>query len=109
MQEPVIAVYTDEDSYIVGDTMNVGLDIVNPSPELPCCFALWAELPGGGFKLFMHKHDTSLPSGFSYSDPSFQTFTLPSIPLGTYTWHAALLDPSTHDIIVEDTAEWEFT
>jgi hypothetical protein len=57
----------------------------------------------------MHKHDIVLPQGFEYSDPAFKTFVLPAIPAGVYTWHAALLDPSTHDIIVEDTAEWEFT
>jgi hypothetical protein len=88
--------------------MYVGLDIANPGPELPCCFVLLAELPGGSLKLFMHEHDITLPSGFSYSNLCFQTFVIPNIPLGTYTWHVALLSPTTHDIIVEDKVEWEF-
>lgn len=106
---PTISIYTDKYSYGSGDTMYVGLDISNPGEELPCCLALWAEPPGSGARVFMHKHNIALPSGFDYSNSHFMTFVLPSIPAGVYTWHTALVDPSTHDIIVEDTAEWEFT
>jgi hypothetical protein len=101
-------VYTDKYSYGLGDTMDVGLDISYWGDDTMRCFALWIENPLGGVKIIRHAHNIPLPQGFEYSDPAFMTFVLPSIPAGVYTWHATLLDPSTHDIIMEDTAEWEF-
>jgi hypothetical protein len=103
-----IEIYTDETFYTTGDTMYLGLNVTNLGPQFPCCFALWAELPGVGVKLIMHEHAITLPSGFIYSNPNFQTYVLPSIPANLYFWHAALLDPSTHDILVQDTTMWVF-
>jgi hypothetical protein len=106
---PSITVYTDKYSYGVGDTMYLGLDLANPGPPVTVCVAIWLEKPVGGNKIILHAHSVTLPDGLDYSNPSFKTFTLPSAPPGIYTWHAALLDPPTHDIVVEDTAEWELS
>lgn len=107
--EPQISIYTDRYSYSVGETMYLGLDVINSDGEINVCFAVWVVRPGGSIYLHIHTHDKVLPANFTYSNPAFRTITLPDLPHGIYTWHAALLDPSTHAIIVEDIAEWEFS
>ena len=89
--------------------MYLGLDITNPGSAVTVCVTAWLEKPLGDITVILHGHSVTLPAGLDYSNPTFRTFTLPSIPTGIYTWHAALLVPTTHDIIVEDTAEWEFS
>ncbi len=106
---PSISIYTDEYSYSVGDTMHLGLDIENPGGPMTACIAIWLERPVGPVVVILHAHAVTLPAGFTYSNPSFESFVLPSIPSGVYTWHAAFLNPATHAILVEDTAEWQFT
>lgn len=102
-----ISIYTDAASYSVGDTMFLGLDVENPDAAIYVHFGVWVEKPDGSIYIYLSQHVT-LPAGLSYSKPAFETFTLPSIPLGTYTWHAAILEEPTHTIIVEDIAEWQF-
>jgi hypothetical protein len=105
-----ISIYTDKYSYSAGDTMRLGLNITNPCLcEVTVCVAIWIEKPDHTIRLVTHAHAVTLPPGFRYSNPSFQFFMLRIIPSGIYTWHAALLNPFTHEIIVEDTSEWEFS
>jgi len=105
-----ISIYTDRYSYSAGDTMHLGLDIYNPLDRpITVCIAIWLERPVGPIKLILHAHAVTLPASFTYSNPDFETFVLPAIPPGTYTWHAAFLKPTNHQILVEDTAEWEFS
>jgi len=104
-----VSVYTDKYIYNVGDTMHLGLNVANPDSVKYLCFAIWVELPSSSIYLYMHKHSVVLPIGTVYSNPNFESITLPSIPSGTYTWHAAFLERTTHTIIVEDTAEWQFS
>jgi len=104
-----IIIYTDKYSYSTGDTMHLGLTVINPLDHaITVCIAVWLEEPDGSKTLLLHAHAKTLPAGFRYSNPDFKTFELPSIPPGVYTWHAALLNRSTHKILIEDTAEWEF-
>lgn len=65
--------------------------------------------PVGPIKVILHAHAATLPAGFTYSNPDFISFVLPTIPAETYMWHAAFLNPTNHQILVEDTAEWEFS
>lgn len=105
-----ISVYTDRNSYSAGDTMNLGLNVTNPLDRgVTVCIAIWVKKPDGSIYLILHAHAVTLPEGFEYSNPDFKTFTLPSIPTGNYTWHAAFLKRTTHTIIAEDTAEWQFS
>jgi C1A family cysteine protease len=106
---PQISIYTDKYSYSVGDTLYLGLDLTNPGPALTACVAVWLERPVGGIRVILHAHAITLRPGLEYSNPSFKTFTLETTSTGTYIWHVAVLEPTTHDIIVEDTAEWEFS
>jgi len=103
-----IAIYTDKDTYSAGDTMQLGLGIVNSGDAVTVCVAIGVFLPGGSKKIILHAHPVTLPAGFEYSNPAFETFTLPSIPLGTYTWRAAILDPATHQLLAYNLAEWQF-
>jgi hypothetical protein len=89
--------------------MHIGLDIANPGSEAIVCMVIWIERPDASFKVIQHYHAVALPAGLEYTNPNFMIFILPHIPSGVYIWHAALLDPTTHTIIIEDTAEWEFS
>jgi hypothetical protein len=106
--KPTVSIYTDRTSYITGTRMYLGLDITNPADSAQAVgISIYLEQPTGGTFTLTDTAFT-LPAGLDYSDPSFMTFTLPSLPAGTYTWHAILSDPATGAIISEDTAEWEF-
>lgn len=106
---PTISIYLDDYVYVEGEAMNLGLDIKNPTPDLDSCVVVWLEKTGGSIIFVpLHVHSVTLPCGFDYSNPNLMEFTLPNLPTGFYTWHAALLDPSTHSIIVEDSYGWTF-
>lgn len=107
---PYISIYTDKHIYHAGDIMFLGLDVINPDGPMDVCFAVWVVLPDRTIYIYVHMHHIVLPANFSYSNPAFRTITLPyCLPQGTYTWHGALLNPTTHEILYDDTAPWEFT
>jgi len=104
-----ISIYIDKYSYSAGDIMHLGLTVINPLDRtITVCIVIWLEKPDGSKTLILHVHAKTLPAGFRYNNPDFKMFELPSIPSGVYTWHAAFLNPTTHKILLEDTAEWEF-
>jgi len=103
-----VSIYTDKTIYHAGDPMRLRLYVSNPDSVKYLCFAVWLKLPNCSKYPYMHKHSVLLPIGLNYANPSFQTIALPSLPKGTYTWHAAFLERTIHKIIVEDTAEWQF-
>ncbi|UCC33861.1 MAG: right-handed parallel beta-helix repeat-containing protein, partial [Candidatus Bathyarchaeota archaeon] len=104
------SIYTDKYRYDKpGETMLLGLNVTNPDSVKHLCFAVWLELPNHSIHPFMHNHSVVLPIGIDYNNPSFETIILPAtIPGGIYKWHAAFLERATHEIVAEDTAEWEF-
>jgi len=103
-----VSVYTDKTVYSAHDVMILGLDVANWNDDVNVGFALWITLPDGSKHPYMYKPSIALQAKLDYSNPSFETFVLPNIPHGVYTWHTALLHPTTHTILIEDTAEWEF-
>lgn len=103
-----VSIYTDNDTYAAGETMQLGLDAINPNSVKYVCFAIWIELPDSSIDMYMHEHSVFLPIGTVYNNPAFDTIILPDIPAGTYTWHVAFLDRTTHTILAENTAEWQF-
>ena len=106
--KPTISIYTDKTSYTTGNTMHVGLNVTNPGDAQPVRFAIWLEQPGGGIYVLTYTSVT-LPAELDYSNPDFAVLTLPSIPTGTYTWNAALIEPSGPIVFIShNTAEWEF-
>jgi hypothetical protein len=109
-EEPTISIYTDTTSYTTDDTMHVGLDVTNPGAARDVRFAVWLELPDGGIYVLTYTPTpVTLPAGLDYSNPDFAVFTLPDIASGTYTWNAALIEPSGPIVFIShNTASWEF-
>ena len=106
--KPTVSIYTDKAVYYQGDTMHVGLDVTNPGDALPVRFVIWLKKPSGGIKVVTDRSLT-LPAGLDYSNPNYMEFTLPGLPPGTYTWHAALIEPTGPVVFIShNTAEWEF-
>ena len=103
---PTISISTDNTTYTTGDTMLVSLDVTNPGDARAVSVHIGVEKPDGDTAWFISKPSVTLPAGLEYSKE--KAITLPSIPSGTYTWRAILDEPSTSEIICEDTAEWEF-
>ena len=91
----------------------MGLHVTNMDCETNVCFAVWIQLPNSSIYVYMHMHNITLQAGFSYNNPTWRKIQLPSsfedVPEGSYVWHAAFLDPATHKIIVEDTAQFKLT
>lgn len=105
---PSISIYTDKTNYFVSDTMEVGLDLTNPHDTRGVGIYIWVESPGGAKYWVVRKPWVSLPNGFEYSNPAWKTYTLPPLPLGNYSWHAVVVDPSTSYILSESIASWTF-
>lgn len=103
----MVAIATDKYEYTTGDTMHLGLDVNNPGSAQYVTLNIYLDQPTGGTFTLVDTTVT-LPAGLDYSNPDFKVFRLPSIPKGTYTWHAQLSDPVTDEIICEDTAEWRY-
>lgn len=105
-----IQVCTDGDEYCTGGTQELGLHVTNMDCETNVCFAVWIQLPNSSIYVYMYMHNITLQAGFSYNNPAWRTIQLPRFPeaeLGRYVWHAAFLDPATHAILVEDTAQFQ--
>ncbi|MFQ6054609.1 MAG: plastocyanin/azurin family copper-binding protein [Methanosarcinales archaeon] len=105
---PTISISTDKTQYKPGDTMNVNLNITNPTTDaVNVSVKIQLELPNGKNFSFVDIKSVSLPAGFSRDIP-FLSVPLPrNIPKGPYIWHAVLDDPKTGDIISHDHAKWE--
>ncbi len=105
---PSVKVWTDKTSYAKGETMHVGLEIVNPGKAIQVDVDIWVDLPSGGKRLVLKKSSVTLPVGFSYSNPSWKAYVLSDLQLGTYAWHATLKDPLTHYVLNESVCPWTF-
>lgn len=102
-------VYTDKYRYSLGDAMHLGLDVENLDGSALVGFKLWVELPDGSTHTVLNLSSVTIPEKLMYSNPSFKSFTLPSLQPGIYVWHAAFVDTMRPATIVEDTAEWMFS
>jgi len=105
---PSIRIYTDKTDYSKGDTMEVGLNLTNPHDAINVGVYVWVDLPSGGKHLVFQKPNVNLPAGYSYSNPAWKTYVLPTLQLGNYSWHAAIIDPATRYVLNESVSEWTF-
>ena len=103
---PTISISTDKTYYTTGETMLVSLDVTNPGDAQAVSVHIGVKKPDGSTAWFINKPSVTLPAGLEYSKD--KVITLPSIPSGTYIWRAILDDPTTGEIICEDTATWVF-
>ena len=105
---PTVSISTDKTSYTTNDTMHLGLNITNPGGAQTVRFATWLEQPAGWIYVLTYTSVT-LPAELDYNNSDFVVLTLPDIPAGTYTWHAALIEPSGPIVIIrQDMTSWDF-
>lgn len=112
---PTVAchVETNLDIYVDGDTLVLHtMRFANPTPEaVPVRMRLQFELPngavinaidvgqGGGF---------ALPPGFNNNFGPLNLFTISrAIPRGSFAWSCSLEDPTTAEVLAQDTAPFE--
>ncbi|MDF2958241.1 MAG: hypothetical protein OD814_001863, partial [Candidatus Alkanophagales archaeon MCA70_species_1] len=106
---PSVEIWTDKQTYHPFDTMSVGLGVTNPGVEpFGCRFAIWLEMQPYGVNFPIVYRHVTLPANLNYSNPAFLRFKLPYILPGTYVWHAAIIDPTTGELVSHDAAEWQF-
>lgn len=101
-----ISVYTDKESYTVGEVQTFGLDLTNPGAEQTVRFLLLLSTPWGQI-IPVANQNVTLPAGFNYSNPTLFQWTLPPIPNGTYTWVGALVPMGGAPVV--DYAVWVLT
>ena len=108
--EPTVAISTDKTEYQPGDTMDVTLNLSNPTGTAQNVLFTWYfGIPAYPYWTpIVPPTAVTLPAGADYSMP---------IPLGIgnwggadfdAVWFVALLDPATYDIIDYDTADWSY-
>lgn len=105
---PSIKIYTDKLSYSQGDTMQVGLDVTNSENAINVGLYVWAEKPNGDKQWILQKPYVNMPAGFSYSNPAWKKYVLPTLQPGNYSWHAAIIDPPTRYVLNESVSNWTF-
>jgi len=105
---PSIKISTDKVSYAKGETMKVGLNLTNPHDAVSVGVGVWVDMPSGAKYWVVREPWISLPRSFSYSNPAWKSYTLPSLQSGNYAWHAIVVDPSTYYMLSESVAHWAF-
>jgi hypothetical protein len=106
---PSIKVYTDKINYWKGDIMKVGVNLTNPDGAINVGIGIWADLPNGSKYWVVQEPWVTVPTGFSYSNSAWKSYTLPSLQPGGYSWHAMIVDPTTYYILSESIAPWTFS
>jgi hypothetical protein len=101
-----IHIWSDKTAYHIGDTMKVHIQVKNPGSALPVRIVIALKLTDGSYYMMLDMK-TTLPASFDSGDVLYESFKLPSIPLGTYVWTAALLNPTTNAVISLSTWSWQ--
>jgi hypothetical protein len=108
-ETPEFVIWTNKNSYSVGETMNVYVRVRNMGPATPVRAIIKLGLPNGGQYGPLLDMTTTLPAGFDSQTYLWNTFTIPTAPPGTYSWIAELRNPITNALIDKDTAPWTLT
>lgn len=103
---PPISITTDKLKYSPGDTMNVILNISNPTSN-PVAFEWYIGLPKSD--KWVTEAKTSLPAGYSET----HTIVIPvgiwgPLPIGL-VHYAHLLDPVTKEVLAQDAAVFSYS
>ena len=100
-------IWTDKTTYKIGETMKVYVRVKNPGAALPVRALMYLKLPDGTLYGPLLDMTTTIPAGYDSGDVLWQTFTIPSAPLATYTWIAELRNPTTSALISQSTWQWQ--
>jgi carboxypeptidase T len=105
---PTIKVYTDKPDYKQGDQMKVGINLTNTGNTMTVGIGVWVDLPGGDKYWVVQEPHVTVPKDFNYANAAWNSYVLPSLPPGTYRWHAMVVETSTMYILSESQATWTF-
>jgi peptidylprolyl isomerase len=103
-----ITIWTDKTVYHVGDTMKVYVRVRNGASPLPVRAIITLKLPNGNLYTVLNM-TTTLPANYDSSDVLWNTFTIPTVPIGNYTWIAELRNPTTGVLINQSTSDWQLS
>jgi hypothetical protein len=106
---PSFTIWTEgyKTSYHIGETMKVYVRVRNPGPALPARARIYLQLPGGAFHGPLLDLTTTLPANYDSGKVLWQTFTIPSAPVGNYAWAAGLTNPTTSALISQSKWSWQ--
>jgi len=99
-------IWTYKTSYKIGETMKVYVRVRNPAVALPVRALIYLKLPSGALYGPLLDMKVTIPAGYDSGDVLWQTFTIPSAPLGNYCWIAELRNPTTGALICSSTWWW---
>lgn len=88
--------------------MKVGLKLTNPENAIVVGVGVWIDLPSGDKYWVVREPYVTVPEGFSYANPAWRSYVLPSLQPGSYAWHAMVVDASTAYVLSESKAPWMF-
>ena len=114
---PTVSISTDKFEYHGGELMTLNITLANPGNQTRVRFVLDVSLTlrifgfeVGPVNRTLFSGLLTLPSGFERTFPlRLRTPRLPPPAEIEGTWHAALYDPETDELICEDYASWALT
>lgn len=103
---PTVSITTDKCEYCTGDTMNVTLDIINPTSD-----AVRLE-----WYLWIPQFSFSIPMAKATMPPGFDDTYITTIEIGDWgatpfsaIWFVHLLDAGSGEVLCHDSAYWMYT
>jgi len=108
---PSFTIWTEgyKTTYHIGETMKVYVRVRNPGPALPVRAKIFLKLPSNALYGPLLDMNTTLPANYDSGKVLWQTFTIPTVPLGNYAWIAELRNPSTNALISQSTWSWQLS
>jgi hypothetical protein len=104
-----IDIWTNKHAYTIGETMIVYLRVSNLGPATPVRAIIKLQLPNGNWYGPLLDMTTTLPAGFDSGTYLWNSFKIPTAPLGTYKWLAELRKSATNALIDSDIYIWTLT
>ena len=108
--KPTVGIATDKGTYQPGETMQITLDLENPTPTAQLLLVAWyLEISGEGNQTtIVEPFPVLLPAGADYSIQVGMLVDGWGTTDFTATWSVELLNPVTHEVVDSDTAEWNY-
>jgi hypothetical protein len=103
---PSCEIWTDKATYTVGETMKVYVQVRNTGPTTPVRATIKLGLPNGNQYGPLLNMVATVPANFDSGSYLWQSFTIPSVPKGTYSWIMELRNPATNALIDSDVYTW---